>query len=468
MKTYIKGLALLALFSLSACKTSKDVLPSTVQVPDEYRFAYATDTNSIGKIDWKTFFADTTLQKIIDTGILKNSEMQIALRNIDAAKLLVKQAKWNYAPNLGVQMNAQTNFPSQNSLNGISLNSFLEKRHLEDFNLSFNLSWEADIWGKITNQKRGAEAAFKQGEETRKALQTQIVSMIAKSYYNLLMLDKQIEIAQKNVLLNDTIIRIVDLQYNTGLTTILALQQVKAQQLVAASLIPNFEQQIAIQENALSILCGQLPNKILRTKHLDEMPIPDSLTTGVPAQLLANRPDIKVAELTLKRANAQVGYTRAAMFPSFVINATAGLNSFVAGNWFNIPASLFGLVGGGLFQPLFQHRQLRTQYQLAKIDREKAVIGFRQQMLVAVSDVSDALIKIDKLKQQQSLTTERAKLLEEATVNADLLFKNGLATYLEVITAQSNVLNAQLESSTIKKLQLDAQIDLYRSLGGGW
>lgn len=465
----INGILLLVVLSvLSACKTPKDVLPSAVQVPEEYRFAYATDTNSIAKISWREFFTDTALQKLIDNAVLKNNDLQIALKNIDAAKLLVKQAKWNYAPNLGIQMNAQTTFPSQNSLNGISLSSFLGKTHLEDYNLSFNLSWEADIWGKITNQKRGAEASFRQSEEAQKAMQTQVVAMVAKSYYNLLMLDKQIEIAQKNVLLSDTILNILQLQYQMGQATLLAVQQVQAQRLLATQLIPQFEQQIAVQENALSVLCGQLPDKISRTATLEEVAVEENLSTGIPAQLLGLRPDVKVAELELKRANAQVGYTHAAMFPSLVINATSGVNSFLAGNWFNIPASLFGLVGGGLFQPLFQHRQFRTQYQLAKIDREKAVIKFKQQMLVAVGEVADALVKIDKLKQQQNIASERAELLEGATSNADLLFKTGLATYLEVISAQSNVLNAQLERSTIKKAQLDAQIDLYRSLGGGW
>ncbi|HEY0262174.1 MAG TPA: TolC family protein, partial [Chitinophagales bacterium] len=409
-----------------------------------------------------------TLQKLIDSAIVKNSDMRLALKNIESAKLLVKQAKWNYAPNLNVGINAQTNAPSQSTLNGVSLSTFLGKSHLEDFNLNFGLSWEIDIWGKIANQKRGAQASFLQTEEAQKAMQTQLVSMIAKSYYNLLMLDKQIEIAKKNVLLSDTILNILQVQYQMGQATLLAVQQVQAQRLLATQLIPNFEQQIAVQENALSVLCGQVPDKVSRTITLDEVAISENLTTGIPAQLLSLRPDVKVAELDLKRANFHVGYTHAAMFPSLVINAQGGVESFLAGDWFKIPASLFGIIGGGLTQPLFQHRQLRTNYQIAKIDREKAVIKFRQQMLVAVQEVSDALVKIDKLKAQQSIATERSNLLIDATSNADLLFKNGLATYLEVITAQGNQLNATIDKANIKKSQLEAQIDLYRSLGGGW
>jgi len=184
--------------------------------------------------------------------------------------------------------------------------------------------------------------------------------------------------------------------------------------------------------------------------------------------LLSRRPDIKSAELALNVANAKVGVATASLYPSLVISASGGVNSFKASNWFSMPASLFGLVSGGITQPIFQRGQLKSNLELAKIDREKTVIQFRQSVINAVGEVSDELTKVEKLKAQYSIAAKRAQTLQQASKNASLLFKSGMANYLEVITAQGNLLQSELELTTIKTEQLNAVVGLYRSLGGGW
>jgi multidrug efflux system outer membrane protein len=471
MKRYINpysSLLLLAVF-LSACKVSKDVATPKAEVPANFRNASAsTDTSSVADIQWKSFFTDATLQKLIDSAIIKNYDMQIAIKNIESAQLLFKQVKWNYVPELALNVTANTNRPSDNSVNGKSIGQFLGSKHVEDYSANLALSWEADIWGKIRNQQRSALASYLQTAEAKKLVQTNIVSNVSQGYYNLLMLDAQLDIAQKNVLLNDSTLRITRLQYDAGQTTSLAVQQAEAQKLAAAQLVPQFEQNIAIQENALKILTGSLPDKIERNTILDQLTIPENLSAGVPSAIVSRRPDVKSSELALTIANANVGITKASLYPALTITATGGLNSFKSSNWFNIPASLFGTVAGGLVTPIFQHKQLRTQYEVAKVDREKTVLQFRQSVLNAVGEVSDALVKIEKLKTQQGIIANRVKTLQLATSNANLLFKNGLATYLEVITAQSNVLQSELDLATVKRDRLNATSDLYRSLGGGW
>jgi multidrug efflux system outer membrane protein len=173
-------------------------------------------------------------------------------------------------------------------------------------------------------------------------------------------------------------------------------------------------------------------------------------------------------ELAVEIANANTGIAKANMYPSLSITAAGGINSFKASNWFNIPASLFGAAAGAITQPLFERKQLKTQYELAKVQRERAVIQFRQSVLIAVGEVSDALVKTQKLKEQETIATTRVNTLQEAIHNADLLFRNGMATYLEVITAQSNTLQGELELAVLKKDQLNAVVELYRALGGGW
>ncbi|RZL15562.1 MAG: TolC family protein, partial [Pedobacter sp.] len=252
-----------------------------------------------------------------------------------------------------------------------------------------------------------------------------------------------------------------------GQVTSLAIQQAEAQRLVAAGIVPQLEQAIAIQENALSVLTGKVPASIARASKLENLSMPERLSAGIPSEMIATRPDVRVADLALQVANARVGISKASLYPSLTITANGGLNSLKSSNWFTIPASLFGNVAGGITQPLFQRKQLRTQYDLAIVDRERVVIQFRKSVLVALAEVSDELVKIDKLKQQFDLSQQRVVTLQTAVKNANLLFKNGMATYLEVITAQSNSLQSELELASVKAAELSAAVELYRALGGG-
>ncbi|MFI5157590.1 MAG: TolC family protein [Sphingobacteriales bacterium] len=468
MKKYINGLLLLLL--LSACKVSKDVQTPKNAAPDSFRNATLTaDTASISDMQWKSFFTDATLQTLIDSAIERNYDMQIAVKNIEASHLLFKQVKWNYLPQTDLNVMASSSRPADNSLDGLSLaQDNIKTKHIEDYSANLSLSWEADIWGKIRNQSKAALAAYLQTIEAKKAIQTNIVATVSQGYYNLLMLNAQLDIAKKNVRLNDSTLRIIRFQYDAGQVTSLAVQQAQAQQLTSAQLIPEFEQNIALQENALRILTGAIPGNVTVSTNLDNITVPDNLSAGIPSTMVSRRPDVRSAELALTIANANVGINKAAMYPALRITATGGVNSFMANNWFNIPASLFGIVSGSVLQPLFDHKELSTQYKVAEVNREKTVLQFRQSVLNAVGEVSDALVKIEKLKQQQALVQNQVNTLNKATQNANLLFKNGMATYLEVITAQSSVLQSQLQLATIKRDELNAVSDLYRSVGGGW
>jgi multidrug efflux system outer membrane protein len=469
MKNHINKYLLIAVLAISACTVSKDIKIPQAQLPANFRNATGIDTASIADVPWKTFFTDPTLQKLVDSAIVKNYDMQLAVKNIEESQLLVKQVKWNYIPEVGLNITASTDRPSNNSLDGLSLQQDnIGTNHIEDYSANVSLSWEADIWGKIRNQNKSALAAYLQTAEAKKLVQTNIVAGVAQGYYNLLMLDAQLAIAQSNVKLNDSTLRIIKLQFDAGQVTLLAVQQAQAQQQAAASLIPQFEQNVALQENALRILTGALPERIIRDKTLNDVSFADNLSAGIPAALVNRRPDVKISELALNIANANVGINQAEMYPALRITASGGINSFKASNWFNVPASLFGIVQGSVLQPLLNHKELKTKYETAKVDREKTVIQFRQTVLNAVGEVSDALVKMDKLKSQEYIEADRVNTLQNATTNANRLFKNGMANYLEVITAQGNVLQSELELASIKTARLDATAELYRALGGGW
>jgi multidrug efflux system outer membrane protein len=468
MKKYIRNIALLLTISLiAACKVSKDTATPKIALPADFRNEQTLDSVSVGDISWESFFNDALLRILIDSAIVRNYDMQLADKNIEEARLLMKQAKWGYVPNLALQVTAGSTRYSDNSLNGLNINQYLGTRHVEDYTAALTLSWEADIWGKVRNQKRSSLAAYQQTSEAKKALQTRLVETIAEGYYNLLMLDAQMNIARKNLELNDSTLRIILLQYNAGQVTILAVQQAEVQRQVAAQLIPQFKQDILVQENALSILAGRLPAGIDRNTAIDNMVVP-APSSGIPAGMLARRPDVKSSELALTIANAQTGIAKANLFPTLSITASGGVNAFKATSWFSIPAALFGAVAGGIVQPLIQHRQLQTRYKISLVERERVVIRFRQTVLTAVGEVSDALARIEQLSDRYRIAAEKVTTLHTAIGNATLLFANGKATYLEVITAQANLLQSELELSTLKRAQLNASVDLYRSLGGGW
>lgn len=459
--------AMASLLLLSACSVGKNYKRS------DYQFSYrnapaSTDTNSVADLPWKDFFNDQALENLIDRSLSKNYDMRLAIQNMEAAKQNLKQSRASFAPDINANVGVAINRPSGSSLNGISLNQFLGRTYLEDYNLGVSLSWEIDIWGKMRRQKEAAKAEFMQSEEAKRAIQTQLVADVSGGYYQLLMLDAQLEAAKKNLALNDSILQITKLRKDVGQVTALAVQLVEAQYQSAAILVPQLEQQIIIQENYLHFIAGEYPSPIDRQNKLQEVLLTDNLTTGIPLSMLGRRPDVKAKELQLKADNARVGAAQAAMYPSLVINLGAGLNSFTAGNWFNIPGALFGTFFGGITQPLFKRRQLKTQFELAKIQRERSIIEFERSVLNGVLEVSNALVKVEKLKQQQQAANQRAETLKQAVFSAKLLYQTGMADYLEVITAQSNLLQGELEASAITCNLYLAKVDLYRSLGGGW
>jgi len=459
---------LLMLRHVTGCKTGQAYKRPTLDLPQQFNNTTNTDTTSIADIEWKTFFTDTTLQRLIEAGIANNYDLQLAVKRIDISQQQLKKAKLLLLPQVNAQLAVQFNYPSKNSLNGLSTGSFLGSDHIEDYTTGLNLSWEADIWGKISRQKEAALAGYLQTYEAKKAVQTQLVANIAQGYYNLLMLDKQLEITHKNILLSDSTVRVTKFLRDAGEVTSLAIQQAEAQLQSTKLLVPQLEQSIALQEDALQILTGRLPGTVQRASTLDAITVQESVATGLPAAILSRRPDVRSAENAIVVANAQVGIAQASMYPSLTITASGGVDAFKATNWFNLPASLFGIVTGGIAQPVFNGRQLKTQFEIAKIQREQAVIQFRQTVLNAVGEVSDALVQQDKLKQQQQIAVAQVDTLLSAIKNAQLLFKSNMATYIEVLTAQSSALQAQLTLASIQRQQLSAVVNIYKALGGGW
>ncbi len=468
MKHSINGTFIFFILLMASCRIGKPLATPTPELPAQFSNQSVADTTSIADLQWQTFFTDTTLQGLITKGIANNFDLLLAVKNIDISRRQLSQAKALNLPEVNLGISGQYNRPSNNSLNGISVKNFLGKSHVENYSTLVSASWEVDVWGKIRAQKEVALAAYLQTYAGRNAVQTSLVADIAHGYFNLLMLDQQLDIAKRNLLLTDSFVLATRLLKDAGLANALAVQQAEAQQQSTALLVPQLEQNITLQENALQLLSGQLPGTIRRITSTNYTILPSQLSTGLPAAMVSRRPDVHQAELALRIANAQVGIAQANMYPALNFTAGGGLESFKRSNWWNVPDALFGLAAGAIAQPIFRRRSLRTQYEVAKLQREQAVIRFRQSVLLAVTEVSNALVQIDKLKQQEGLAAAQVTTLRSAINNAQQLFKSDMASYLEVITAQANALQAQLNLSAIQREQWDAVVELYRSLGGGW
>ena len=452
---------------MMGCSAGKNYKRPELNTPQHYSSTTSSDS-SIARKSWKEFFQDTTLLRLIDKSLVYNFDLQLAIKRLESSQAYAKQARAAWLPALAVQASASTTNPSQNSLNGISLENFLGTNHIEDYTLSGTLSWELDIWGKIRRRKQAALADYLQTYEATHAVQTSLVAEVANGYYNLLMIDAQLNIARRNVLLSDSIVQMIRLQKTAGEVTELGVQQSVAQLQNAQLLVPQLEQAITLQENALRLLTGDWPGAIIRSAELKNLLTADNLSAGVPADLLRYRPDVRANEMALVAANARVGVAQANLYPSLTLTATGGLNAFKANNWFSMPASLFETASAGLTQPIFQRRLYKTQLQVARVERDQRSIEFRQSVMTAAHEVTNALVKLDKLKTQQQVADERALTLGQAVQNAQLLFRSGMANYLEIITAQGRALQAELEKAAITRQQMSARVELYQSLGGGW
>lgn len=449
---------------LMSCKVGENYYHANLNMPDNFRndntVEMVTDTIVHSP---HSFFRNRELLTLLDSAFARNSDLLLAVKNIRSAELSLKVAKLNFLPEINAQINGNYTKSSKNSAIGQSGGD----RESKDYSLSAGLTWDLDIWGKIRRAKESELAEYLKTKEVHKAVQTKLVLDIAKGYYNLLMLDEQLNVANQSKNLSDSTLFIVKTQYKIGDANLLGLKQVEAQLIENKLLISQIEQSISIQENALSVLCGDYAHKVNRKMALDSefcnIPL-----DGYPVSILVARPDVRAAELALRGANARVGVAQAAMYPALKISLTEGLNSITTSNWFSIPASLFGTASGGITQPVFNSGSLKAKYEQAKIEREKAVIVFRQSVIDGYSQVSDAIINKKDIEKQYIFAVDREKALEEGVNSSNILFKAGNINYLDVITVQSNYLQARLQTAQLYINKALSNVQLYYTLGGGW
>ncbi len=407
---------------------------------------------NLASLDWKELFTDPQLQKLIDTALVKNADLRKAKLQVEAAEAMVKSARLSYLPSFALAPQGTMTYTEVNSTTATT------------YNLPLTASWEIDIFGKLTNQKRSAVMALEQSKEYAQAVKCRVIASVANLYYTLVTLDNQLDISLQSSEYWEKSLAMTEYMVEAGLATDVAVAQTEAALHSVRGSIEDLKQQIKLTENALSLLLFDVPGNIYRGS--SEMDYPKVLATGLPLQLLANRPDVRMAEAAFARAFYQTNSARSAFYPSIVLSGNAGWTNLV-GDVIASPAKFVANALASLTQPLFSHRAISAQYKAAKVAQEQASIDFEYALLSAGKEVNEALLSFQTAEAKSAELQQQVKSLNRAVESTSLMMDYGHLTYLEVITAQQSYLAAKLNESANKLVMAQSVISLYNALGGG-
>lgn len=412
----------------------------------------ASDTTNMGNLPWKEIFRDAKLQALIEEGLNNNVDVQAAALRVKEAKVMLTSAKLSYLPSINIAPQG-------------TATSMDDGNYVKAYTLPAVASWEFDLFGKILNSKRGQKVAYQKSQYAQQAVRSSIICGIANVYYSLLMLDRQVAITTETSDIYKENVRVMEAMKNAGMTTEAGVAQMRAaSNQIDASLI-DLKRQVRETENSLAILLGRTPQTIERTT-LDEQVMPEKLMAGVPLQLLENRPDVKMAEMTLATAYYSTNQARAAFYPGLTITGTAGWT-----NGSNISVSNPGVflmqAMASLAQPIFNKGKLIANLKVTKAEEKIAQMNYQQTILKAGKEVSDALFLFDCQNKKLENDKVRVEQLNKAVIATKALFQSASATYLEVLTSQQSLLSAQLSEVADNFQRIQAVINLYSAVGGG-
>lgn len=463
----IKGTAFSVLTAviITSCHVRKEYeRPATVV--DEKLFRtdmLPQDSTSTANVSWKEIFTDPVLQKHISKALENNLDIRIALQNITSAEAYLRQSKAAYQPTLTVGPGYTFQTQSLNTQFGQIIG---ERRYVNQFDITGSIAWEADLWGKLKSQEKAQLATYLGNVAAHQAVKSDLVSSIASSYYQLLTLDDQKKIIQETIKIRENNLETTKALKIAGTLTEVAVQQSQALVYNAQSLLIDIDTQIQQLENTMSLLMGE-PSQSIERSTLESQALPENFALGYPANLLANRPDVMQAEFSLMNAFELTNSAKAQFYPTLKLTGSGGLQSVDIDHLFSVN-SLFASLIGGLAQPILNKRQIKTNYEVSLANKETAYLNFRKTVLTAGKEVSDAIRVFSVQDSFIDLKTKELNAYKNSVEYSQELVNYGMANYLEVLNANVNSLNAELNISNAQYSKMKAAVDLYRALGGGW
>ncbi len=402
--------------------------------------AHHTDSSSIASLSWTEFFSDPILQEWIRLGIEHNTDLAIAQLRVEQAQATLHAASEAFFPGASLSASAGAGYPGGAS-----------------YRIAPTVSWEADIFGKVRNAKRQAAAALKQSEAYRQAVESQLVATIAESYYRLLMLDMQLSISERTLETWEENIKTLEALKRAGKTNEAAVLQAKANKLDVQSSTYSLHLQIFETENAFAALLGTVPFKIERGT-LEGQSFPHYLSGGIPSEILSNRPDVRQAEMALAQAFYATKISRAAFYPGVKLTGDMAFN----------PSGFIADLTASLLQPLYAKGVNKASLRKAEAAQKIATYEFRQSLLDAGVEVNNALIALKTANSKMKIDQKQIVTLQAAVWNTQMLMKHGNANYLEVLSAQQKLLQAELAEASDRFEEIRNVINLYHALGGGY
>lgn len=457
----------------ASCKVPAIVSPSENRsVPPAY--TNSSDTSNTAEIQWRSFFTDKNLISLIDTALHNNQELSITLQEIEIAKNDIRLRQGAILPSVGVKGGIGVEKVGRYTSQGAGDASTEIKPGKEmpdplmDYTVAAYANWEVDIWKKLRNAKKAAVTRYLSTIEGRNFVLTNLIGEVASSYYELRALDNQLEIVKQNIEIQKNGLEVVKIQKEAARATELAVQKFQAEVLKSQSLEFGIQQQIKETENRINFLLGRYPQEIVRDKGTFTDVPPTAISSGIPSQLLANRPDIRQAELELAAAKLDVKVARAEFYPSLGISAAFGLQAFNPSYLVKLPQSLLYSLAGDLAGPLINRNAIKAEFSNANARQLQAMYNYERTILNAYLEVSNQLSNISNLEKSYDLKSKQVDALTKSIDISNDLFKNARADYLEVLMTQRDALEAKLELIETKQQQLNAVVNVYKGLGGGW
>lgn len=442
----------LMIWLVAGCMLGPDYVQPEYQTTSKYRFDANANIDSTINLRWWEIFQDTVLDTLINEALKNNLNLLATAKRIEAAKTNVGFVKSEQYPSFFYGVGA-----SGSGLGDVTESSFFG---------SPQLSWELGFWGKYRRLTESAQADYLASEFGRRTLQISLISSVSSSYFNLLASYEQLEIAESTLLSRDSGLVLMDAKYQGGMISQMDYNQAKLQRDAAAASIPGFKRAIALNENALSILLGHVPEEIPRGAKFDSQRVDLTIPVGIPSTLLQRRPDIRQSEQVFRSANAKIGAAEAARWPSLQLTAALGVASPSLSTFSG--AGLAWSAGGTLLGPLYQFGRNKKRVEIARYNAEASLIDYQSTVVVAFKEVEDALVNIQTYKEQQIALDSKLKTAIQSEVLAKVRYDQGSTTYLEVLEQQRQSFSTQLDFIQVQINIVNSYVLLYKALGGGW
>jgi NodT family efflux transporter outer membrane factor (OMF) lipoprotein len=462
------GLCVLAVGCIPSLKGNEPREPNK-KVPASFGVSAASDESaSAGQKKWSELFGSSELRTLIETALKNNRELSIQLQEIIIAQNEVSARQGEYVPKVSAGAGAGVEKVGTYTSQGASDEAHGLPQNLGNFGFGLQGSWEIDVWKKLRNAAKAAGMRYLASIEAKNFMVTQLVAEIARSYYDLIALDNQLDVLKRNIEIQTNALEVIKLEKLAARVTELAVQRFEAEVLKNKSRLYDVEQEKVRTENKINFLVGRYPQPVSRNAEEFKAPLPEVIQSGLPSQLLNNRPDVRQAELELAASKLDVKVAKAAFYPSLTIDAQVGYRSFNPKHLVDTPESLAYGMGANLMAPLLNRAAITAYYRSANARQLQAVFNYEKTLLQAFTDVATQLAMIENLKKGYGLQEQQVDTLAQSVEVSNMLFRSARADYMEVLLTRRDSLEAEIALIETKKRQFQAMVNIYQALGGGW